>query len=240
MSARPFTPILLDLLHQARLAQNAFVQTLAPSEQAAIGTPAYWSAKDHVAHMTFWRQQLILKVRAILQHETPAGMDDFEQLNPVVFASQQQRPWSEVLSESDRAYAELAALVDQLHDDDLTAVARFDWIPDGRPLYALFMGYCYEHTQQHLAQYYLDRNDLAQALCTYEAWAGRVVQAEAPSALKGSVLYNLACFYATHAEVDKAITTLQQACTLYPSLKEFARTDPDLIAVRSRLPEDFS
>lgn len=240
MSERPFTPILLDLLRYARLAQDAFTQALTSSERDAIGSPGCWSAKDHIAHLTFWRQQLLLKVRAILRHETPAGMDDFERLNLAVFASQRQRPWSEVLAESDQAYTELSALTGQLGDDALTDFGRFDWIPGGRPLYTVFMGYCYEHAQQHLAQYYLDRRDFPQALGVYEAWAKRVIQDETPSALKGSVLYNLACFYATHDELDSAGTSVRQALALYPSLMEFARDDPDLIALRSSQPELFS
>lgn len=240
MNQPPFKPILLDLLLQARLTQDAFVQALDPAERAAIGSSDHWSAKDHVAHMTFWRQRLSLKLRAIQQHETPAGSDDFEQLNPVVFESQQQRPWSEVLAESDQAYSELFALTDQFTDDDLTAFNRFEWIPDGWPLYTAFMGFCYEHAQQHFAQFYLDRHDFPRARRCYEVWAERVVQTEAPNVLKGYVLYNLACFYATHAELEKASTTLRQACALHPPFAELARTDPDLVTLRTNQGETIS
>lgn len=242
MSEPPFKPILLDLLRQARIAQDAFVQALDTTERAATGSPDHWSAKDHVAHMTFWRQRLVLKLQAIQRRETPADSGDFEHLNPIIFEQQRQRPWSEVLTESDQAYAELLSLTDQLTDDDLTAFNRFDWLPDGWPLYTAFMGFCYEHAQQHFAQYYLDRDrdDFPRARRCYEVWAERVVQAEVPEPLKGYVLYNLACFYATHAELEQASTTFRQACTLYPSLKELARTDPDLVALRSNQPETLS
>ncbi|HLJ80469.1 MAG TPA: hypothetical protein VKT52_03210, partial [Ktedonobacterales bacterium] len=190
--------------------------------------------------MTFWRQRLVLIVRAVLRHETPASGEDFEQLNPIIFERQRLRPWSEVLAESDQAYADLFTVTDQLSDDELTAFNHFDWIPDGDPLYTVFMGNCYEHAQQHFAQYALDRHDLPQALGIYEIWAERVVQAEVPDELKRIVLYNLACFYSIHAELGKAATTLRQACTRYPQLKEMARTDADLIALRSALPEAFT
>lgn len=239
MNQPPFKPILLDLLHQARLAQDAFVQVLSPAERAAIGSPAHWSAKDNVAHITFWRQRLVLKLQAVQRHETPAGSDDFEQLNPIVFERQQHRSWSEVLAESDQAYTELVALTDQFTEEDLTAFNRFEWIPDGWPLYTAFMGSCYEHAQQHFAEYYLDRHDFPHALQCYDAWAGRVVQTEAPDFLKGYVLYNLACFYATHAELEKASTTLRQACSLHPPLEELARTDPDLVTLYSNRPETY-
>src|SRR5579863_761954 len=138
MTDHPFKPILLDLLHQAHRDQDAFLQELNTAERAATGTPEYWSAKDHVAHMTFWRLRLVLKLRAILNQETPPDVEDFEQLNPVIFEEQRHRTWSDVLAESEQAYAELYTAVDQLPEEYLTAFNRFDWLPNGEPpLYAV-------------------------------------------------------------------------------------------------------
>src|SRR5579872_716284 len=113
MTTHAFKPILLDLLQQARLAQDAFVQELNVPERDATGTPEYWSARDHVAHMTFWRQRLVLKLTAILNKETLESAD-FEQLNPIIFEEQRYRPWSDILAESEQAFAELLAVVEQL------------------------------------------------------------------------------------------------------------------------------
>jgi hypothetical protein len=88
-----------------------------------------------------------------------------------------------------------------------------------------------------LAQYLADRNDLERALDIYEAWAKRVLEAGVPQTLQGYVLYNLACFYATHSRLEKASIPLQQAFTLYPHTKELALTDPDLVELRPNLPE---
>src|SRR5579872_4875655 len=110
MTQHAFKPILLDLLRQAQISQNAFFQELAPAELAAIGTPEYWSAKDHVAHMTFWRQRLVLRLQTHIRQETQPQPDNFEQLNPVIFEEQRYRPWPDVLSESDQAYADLIAV----------------------------------------------------------------------------------------------------------------------------------
>ncbi len=232
MSQQPFKPVLLDLLRQAQISQNAFFQVLAPAELATNGTPELWSAKDHIAHMTFWRQRLVLKLLAIIRQEAQPESEDFEQLNPVIFEEQRYRPLSDILSESDDVYAELITISEQLTEEDLTEFNRFDWTLDGAPLYAAFMGNCYEHTQQHLAQYSLDRHDLERGINTYEVWANRVIEAEVPQDLKAFIFYNLACFYATHSRLEQAKPVLQQAFTLYPPLREFALTDPDLVALR--------
>ena len=68
MTAQPFKSIVLDLLQQGHLDEEAFLQELNETERNAIGTPELWSAKDHMAHRTFWHQDLIGKVTAILQH----------------------------------------------------------------------------------------------------------------------------------------------------------------------------
>lgn len=232
MTHHPFSPLLLDLLRQAQISQNSFFQQVAETERAQSGTPECWSAKDHVAHLTFWRQRLALRLQAILQNVPQPAAVPFEQLNPQIFAEHYSRPWSAILSESDQAYTDLIALTAQLSEEDLLTWGRFDWMEEGRPLYMAFMGNCYEHTQIHLAQYLLDRHEPVRALEIYEVWARRVLEASVPDPLKGYILYNLACFYATHHELEKAGSALQQALTLYPTLREFALTDPDLVTLR--------
>ena len=69
MTHHPFKPLLLDLLRQAQSSQNAFFQQLPATELLMSGTPDFWSAKDHVAHMTFWRQRLALKLQSIIREE---------------------------------------------------------------------------------------------------------------------------------------------------------------------------
>jgi hypothetical protein len=81
MIDRPFKPLLLDLLRQAHNSQNAFFQQLPAAELAQSGTPDCWSAKDHVAHLTFWRRRLTLYLQAIVNHEPQPEAVSFEQLN---------------------------------------------------------------------------------------------------------------------------------------------------------------
>jgi tetratricopeptide (TPR) repeat protein len=234
MTTQPFKTILLDLLQQAHLDEEAFLQGLDETERAAIGTPVLWCAKDHIAHITFWQQQSILSLTAVVQHqEQPPRAKSVEELNSETFEQQRLRPWSDILSEYQQTYAEFMKLTVQLSEEDLTAPHRFDWLPEGDPLYTRLIGNCYEHPQEHLAQYYLDRHDLSRATRIRETCADRVLQPEMPDLMKGNILYNLACFYALQNQLEKAATTLQEALTLAPRLKEWSLTDPDLNALRS-------
>src|SRR5262249_44771381 len=155
--------------------------------------------------------RLALRVKAFLQNESQPEALNFEQVNPLIFEEYRSRPWAALLPESDQVYADLIALTAQLTEEELTAWGRFDWEGGDTRFYMAFMGNCYEHTQIHLAQYCLDRHEPARALEIYEIWARRVVEASVPDLLKGHVLYNLACFYATHGRLEQARPALQRA-----------------------------
>ena len=62
-----------------------------------------------------------------------------------------------------------------------------------------------------------------------------VVQEQALGTLpndRGAALYNLACFYATTGQPDKALPLLPQALRLRPDLVEWSKQDSDLDVLR--------
>jgi tetratricopeptide (TPR) repeat protein len=233
MTAQPFKTLVLDLLQQGHLDEVAFVQELTETERAAIGTPELWTAKDHLAHRTFWHQNLIQEVTAIVQQQEPPPREaSDDQINARVFEEQRLRPWSEVYAEYERVCTDLLALVERLSEEEVTTSNS---LTGGWPLYAIFLGNCYEHDQEHLVQYYTDRHDLARAIQIREQCANRVLQADAPDRVKGFFLYNLACFYAQQGQLEQAAARLQEAVTRDPRLQEQAKSDPQLAALRDQL-----
>ena len=235
MTAQPFKNIVLDLLQQGHLDEEAFLHGLDETERDAIGTPELWSAKDHVAHWTFWHQDLVRNLTAALQHqEVPPREESDDSINTRVFEANKSRSFSDLHAESERVYAQLMALVEQLSEDDLTVPNRFPSITGERPLYTAFLGSIYEHDQEHIVQYYSDRHDLPRAIQMREKCASRILQAELPAWVKGSFLYNLACFYALQRQLEQAATRLQEALRLAPDLTERSKSDPDLAALRDQ------
>jgi len=234
MTTQPVKTIILDLLQQGHRASAAFVQALDETERAAIGTPQLWSAKDHLAHMTFClHQNLIQKVTAIReQQEVPPREASVDQMNARVFAQHQLRPWSEIHATFEHVYADLIQLAERLSEADLMDSHRFSAITEGRPLYTAFVGNGYGHLQEHLAQYYSDRKDLSRAILLHEECANRILQTALPEWVKGAFLYNLACFYAQFNQLEQAAARLQEAVTFAPDLKELSKSDPDLVALR--------
>jgi tetratricopeptide (TPR) repeat protein len=235
MTAQPVKTIILDLLHQGHLAEVTFVRELNETERTAIGTPERWSAKDHLAHMTFClHQNLIGKVTALLQQQVvPPREESVEQMNARVFAQHQLRPWSEIHAVFEHVYAELIQLAERLSEADLMDYHRFSALTEGRPLYVAFLGNGYEHLQEHLMQYYSDRNDLSRAMQLREQCTNRVIKTEVPAWVKGWFLYKLASFYAHQQQPEQAAARLQEALTLAPDLiTEWLQNNPILAAVR--------
>lgn len=225
---------ILGLVQQGHDNEVAWEQELTETERDASGTRELWSARDHLVHRNFGRQNLLRVLTAILQQqEVPAREKINDEVNGEVFAEQRLRPWSELHAESEQVYANLITLVERLSEDELNDTQRFTAvIPAGRPMYATFLGYWYEHGQEHLSQYYSDRNDLPRAMAIREQCAARVLQLEVPEWVKGWFLYNLACFYAEFHQLEQATTRLQEAVHFNPRLQELAKSDPNLAALR--------
>jgi hypothetical protein len=226
--------VLLRLLDEARRDELAFIDALDAGEREAAGAPDRWSARDHVAHVAYWRQRLADRLEAVHRNQPQPELESWETLNSAVFEEYRDRSWPDVLAGVQRSHRALSAGIERLSDEDLTAFGRFDWL-DGQPLHDAVMGSAYEHLQVHLSQYHVERGDLPEARRIHERSVARVMDAGAPPALAGVVLYNLACFYALHEELEQARATLDRALSLYPTphLADWARTDPDLAALRA-------
>jgi hypothetical protein len=237
MTAHSYKRLILNLLRQDQLDEAAFLRNLDESQRSAAGTPQLWSAKAHIAHRAFWTLDLVLNVRAILRGEEPAVRSESEDMvNARIFERQREQSWGQVQAESQRSYQELVRLVEELSDDDLNDTQRFAAVTDGHPLYAVILGVCYEHGQEHLAQYYSDHHQLEAAIEIREQCVERILQADPPLPdwVQASFLYNLASFYQEHGQLDYADVLLQRACQLSPELQEQVLRDPQLSQLRER------
>ena len=167
--------------------------------------------------------------------KTPPGFEDYLDVNKQVFEDHRQESRREVLESGQESYEAQTDHLQQVPEVDLVTFDRFEWIPNAEPLCTVVMGYSYEHSQQHLAQYHLDRGNLLQGAEVYESWAGRLVSAGVPAVMKGHCLYNLACFQATHGNLEKASKSLARALAAHPNpqLVDWSKADPDLRALQS-------
>jgi tetratricopeptide (TPR) repeat protein len=221
---------LLDLLGRAQSDQRALLAALSDDERTVIGTADRWSIKDVLLHIAFWKGSSLERLSAAARGETPPEQDHFEQVNARVFEEWRDRPWQDVIDESERIFE---ALVSQVREFDAAALAdpdRYPW-QNGRSLLRSVTGNGFWHPEAHIAQCYIDRGDLRRATQMQEEITEQLAQYGDQLAPRGEALYNLACFYAISGQTDQALALLPEALRLQPDVLEWSKEDPDLISL---------
>ncbi len=221
---------LIDLLGRAQSDQRALLAELSDDERAVIGTADHWSVKDIVVHIAFWKKRQLERLAAAAREEAPLEREHYEQVNARVFEEWRERPWQAVIDESEHIFDALVAQVRAFDPVALAEPNRYAW-QEGRSLLAGLVGNGVFHPESHIAQYYIDRGDLPRATRMQEQLTEQLGQYGDQLAPRGEVLYNLACFYATSGQTDRALALLPEALRIQPDLLEWSKEDPDLVSL---------
>jgi hypothetical protein len=81
-----------------------------------------WSAKDMLAHITFWEQRLIAYVNGAKESLIQPGEDEqaaIDRINADVLAANRDRPLAEVRAAFERSYQQALTLAESLSVEDL-------------------------------------------------------------------------------------------------------------------------
>jgi tetratricopeptide (TPR) repeat protein len=169
-----------------------------------------------------------VRLSAAAQGAVPEESEQFEQANARVFEEWRDLPWPSVIEESERACHELIERVQAADGDALVDPNRFEW-QQGRSLVSSIVGNGVWHPQAHMAQFYVDRGDLPRATRLQEQLTELIGPYGDELTSRGEALYNLACFYSTSGQFDKALALLPEALRLRPDLLEWSKEDTDLV-----------
>lgn len=222
---------LLELIHAARLREEAFLSALDDSERVAPGSPTDWSGKDLIAHLADWRLRTAEGLDAISRGDSPVDYPEFDETNAVVYEQHRTQDWDEVTRLSARAWADLEAAVRRLSDDQLDAPSPLPSL-GGRPVWRMVIIDACTHPLTHLGAYAVRRGRAADATRWEEDNAARLAALDASPAWRGTIRYNLACHYAVRGRSAEAIAALGDALRLNPDLREWSQQDGDLESLR--------
>lgn len=221
---------LVEVMREGGRVQQAYVAALSAEERAATGTPARWSAKDLVAHLTAWKARRLRQMEAVTRGEAAPALP-IQETNEATWDELAGQSWHDALAEEARVTAALAALVEGMAEADLLATGRYPSLPY-QPAALVAMRPAYPHVIQHLAEHAIEAGDLAGAIALRQAAATALDAFPEFPELAAAPHYNLALHYVTAGQPERALAELRRAFTWNPQLAPAAREDEGLAALR--------
>lgn len=223
---------LLTLLLAQHGTEQRIWSAVSDEQKQAIGQIKNWAVKDHIAHVTYWREVYTQRLRAAISDGVvPPPDPDFLETNDAVFEEHKDDSWNAVMNWARQAQEELIKAVEAIDDKLFTDAKKFEWT-NQRPLWqhiALGEGY---HPGAHLSDVLIMTSSFEEAeriqLELFEA----LKALDNSEAWQGTQRYNLACFYALHEFPERAILLLEEGFKMNPSLLEWSKHDSDLDSLR--------
>lgn len=209
-------------------AREAELEALVADEPADPG--GRWHAKDHLAHLSWWRRRSANTLDAVRTGgELPPPVDDDDDVtNALIYAEIKDRPAVDVKADARDSWRALRKAVEESSEEALSSPhPRF---PKSQvwELVPAAVG----HAGTHIWSWYLDVGDEEHAEPVAK-WA-RDLDGQfftEPEQLADS-RYNLACFYARLGRADEAVPLLRETFEAKPELRDLARRDHDLDRIR--------
>jgi hypothetical protein len=218
---------LIEGLRASRATEIEIFEAFDPTTRDARPGDGGWSPKDHLAHLSAWRQHMADVLAARREdREYPRDPRTIDEINAGLVAERAEWDWERVDAEAETTAAALIAEV---------LAADGEMLREQKVLGAV-LGDGPEHDLAHLgelgARVGLDSNvlalaDMSLAIIDRGGW---------PARSAAFARYNLACFHALAGNLDVARSLLRQALPEDEELRTVAATDDELIELRDEIP----
>lgn len=188
-----------------------------------------WHAKDHLAHLAWWRHRSARMIELARSGGVPPPRppeDDTQ--NAAIYAETKDRSAADIKRDAAASWAEVESALEASTEADLTK--PHPEYPEAQ-VWETVPGLA-GHLGGHVMSWFMDKGDVvrAEALARWGYELECSFLPEGPKRAEPS--YNLACFFARAGRVDEAIPLLRYGLRFQPSLVEWARQDPDLAGIR--------
>jgi len=184
---------LTGLLEKGYQAEREFIAALTDEERNTNGSFELWTAKDILAHDSYWRKHHAENILAVLAGKTPTQTDD-DQINEEVYSQYQDQSWDQVEALARTSLERVRDALAALSEDDLQNGDFYPWL-DGRPLWREFVGNIYTHPILHVSDWYIKRGNATRAAKMYQEMTGQLTSLDDSSEWLGTIRYNNACSF---------------------------------------------
>lgn len=142
---------LLARIREDRAAFAALWQGLSAEQmQQRPGPQADWSVKDLIAHVIWWENFMVKRVRRWAAGQTLEPITDEDRVNAYIFDALRDQPLARVLAEWQTNLPPIEKLIAELSAEDINDVGRFK-TPEGMRLLDPIINNTFDHYAQHYA-----------------------------------------------------------------------------------------
>ena len=229
MRDEPLVAALVEQLEAMRSAERDVFGALDPAVRDRPMRPGDWSPKDHQAHLTAWKRIQSERIQAAVRGEQLAPDErETDERNAELQALRADWLWDDIAREADEVSDRLVADVRAAGSELLTSSEGM-------------VGQIYGNSASHATTHFIwlsdagigvDTQRIEAFLDDHERQLGEAPLADNDRAVG---LYNIACAHAVAGRLERARPLLRAAFGIRPDLAEFARGDPDLVALRDEL-----
>jgi DinB superfamily len=221
---------LLQAVEEGRSREAELAAGVVDQPAAADGT---WSAKDHLAHLSWWRRRTVRTLEAVRTGAElpPPVADDDDVQNAIVYAEVKDRAAADVLADARDSWSALWTAIEESSEDEL---ARSHPREPESQLWESVPG-AVGHAGTHIWSWLLDAGDEKRAM-DVARWSAEMEGRffTTPVQLADS-RYNLACVFARLGDAQQALPLLRESFQAKPELAALARKDRDLDRIREEL-----
>lgn len=127
---------LLETVRDLRTALDDVLNQVTVEQIEAPGSFAAWSLKDLIAHLTGWRELTAIRLEAALADTEPTfawpdNLDeekDLDDINFWFYETNRNKPFDQVLQESNATFDRVERAIKALSDTDLFTPNLFPWL----------------------------------------------------------------------------------------------------------------
>lgn len=228
----PTAEALIEALKAEHDREQTLVESLSETERARNGTYDHWSAKDLVAHLNAWKEQVVLYLREDPDAVSESTDEEVETANAAFFAAYHGEAWTSILEDSGAIQERLIAELRRFSESDLDDKQRFPW-QEGLPLWRRLAGWIFTHPWVHLAEYALERENPEGAAAEVQKMVAAGHRVSDDAHWSGALHYNAARILARAGALNQAFQHLEAALRHRTDLIEGSKQDVDLTALRS-------
>jgi tetratricopeptide (TPR) repeat protein len=217
----------IAVLQKVSMVEREYISSLSEGERNAVGTYQDWAPKDRLAHITYWHRRVVENLSYLSRNQSLPEYPELEECNRQNFEENRDKPAQAIIREAEAVMRAIPLALQPFSEEDLRSPGKFPG--DGQTtLLSYLLGGFYIHSVFHLCEGYLKLGMVDEVDRLADQMVADILSLDDSPRMRGTILYDRACFYAVSGKLDQALQTLEQSLNLRPDLKEWASQDSDL------------